>query len=51
LRAFEVFIGNKKYLMGDKICNEDASIFGMMATLANHDRGPFNKYFMSRLIF
>ena len=46
LKAFEDFLGNKKYLMGDRICNEDASIFGGIAQVVNHDRGPFNKYIM-----
>jgi hypothetical protein len=49
LDALEIFIGNKKYLMGEKICNEDASIFGLLAQLVNHDSGPINKYFMSKL--
>ena len=47
--ALEIFIGNKKYLMGENICNEDASIFGLLAQLVNHDAGPVNKYFMGKL--
>jgi hypothetical protein len=47
LKAFEDFLGDKKYLMGDKICNEDASMFGGLAQVINHDRGPFNTFVMS----
>lgn len=51
LKAFEDFIGTKKYFMGDKICNEDASMFGGIAQVVNHDRGPFNTYLMSKINF
>ena len=44
LNALEQFLGNKKFLMGDQVCNEDASIFGMVATVIDHDRGPFNQH-------
>ena len=47
--ALENFIDNKKYLMGEKICNEDASVFGLLAQAINHDSGPINKYLMSKL--
>ena len=47
LKAFEDFLGNKKYLMGERICNEDASMFGGLAQVINHDRGPFNNFVMS----
>ena len=47
-QAFENFLGNKKYLMGDTICNEDASMFGLLAQVINHDRGPLNKFFLGK---
>lgn len=46
MKAVEDFIGNKKFLMGDRICNEDASLFGMLCQVIYHDKGPFNKYVM-----
>jgi hypothetical protein len=48
-RAIEVFLGGKKFLMGDKPCNEDASIFGIIVQAINHDRGPINRFIMSKL--
>ena len=47
-QAIENFLGNKKYLMGDAICNEDASVFGLLAQAINHDRGPINKFFLGK---
>jgi hypothetical protein len=47
LQALEDFVNGKKYLMGDKVCNEDASVFGGLAQVVNHDRGPLNEYLMS----
>jgi glutathione S-transferase len=46
MEAFEIFMadGKKKFLMADKPCNEDASMFALLAQVVNHDRGPFNKY-------
>lgn len=49
LNAFEAFIGGKKFLMGERVCNEDASIFGVLAQLINHDRGPLNQHLMSKV--
>ena len=49
--ALETFMGGKKFLMGDRVCNEDASLFGMVAQLVNHDRGPFNQHFISESLF
>ncbi len=40
-------MAGKKFLMGDRVCNEDASIFGLMAQVINHDRGIFNKFVMN----
>ena len=37
--------------MGDRICNEDASMFGGLAQVVNHDRGPFNTFLMSKINF
>jgi hypothetical protein len=48
LKAFESFLEGKKFLMGEKICNEDASIFSLMTTLINHDRTSLNKYVMGK---
>jgi hypothetical protein len=33
LRSLNEFIGGKKYLMGEKVCNEDASIFGNLVQI------------------
>jgi hypothetical protein len=49
-RAIEVFLGSKKFLMGDKPCNEDASMFGMIAQAINHDRGPINRFVMGNFL-
>lgn len=51
MRAIETFLGDKKFLFGDQVCNEDASLFGMMAQIVNHDRGPGHKFFMSIHLF
>lgn len=48
--AFENFIGTKKYLMGDRVCNEDASLFGLLAQLVNHDKSQINKFFISKIL-
>ena len=44
LNALNDFIGNKKFLLGDKACDADASIFGMMSQIICHDRGFLNKH-------
>ena len=46
--ALNTFLGNKKFLMGDKVCNEDPGVFAMVAQVINHDRGPMNEYCMSK---
>ena len=48
MEAIETLLGGKKFLMGDQICNEDASIFATIAQVINHDRGPFNDYYKSK---
>jgi len=50
LKAIETFIGSKKFLMGEQVCNEDASLFGMLCQVVFHDRGPFNTYVSSIFI-
>ena len=36
--------------MGENICNEDASLFGILTTIIYHDRSSLNKYVMGKLI-
>ncbi len=43
-KAIEQFLSGKKFLMGDKVCNEDASLFGILCQCVYHDRGPLNEY-------
>jgi glutathione S-transferase len=51
LKALEDFVGNKRYLLGDKPCNEDASVFAFMATILYLDKGPLNEFLSSKLAF
>jgi glutathione S-transferase len=44
LDAINSFIGNKKYLLGDKVCDADAALFGMLAQTYFHDRGSSYDY-------
>ena len=47
LKALDSFIGNKTFLMGDKPCNEDASIFGNISQGVYNAKGPLNDFIMS----
>lgn len=47
LKSINDFIGNKKFLMGDKPCNTDAAVFGMVAQFIYHDNGDLNKFVTS----
>jgi hypothetical protein len=49
MQAINTFIGNKKFLMGDKPCNEDASMFGILCQSKFNDRGRLNEYLKSYL--
>ena len=49
MQAINTFIGNKKFLMGDKPCNEDASMFGCLCQGKFNDRGRLNEYLNSYL--
>jgi len=44
LKALNDYLQGKKYLAGDKPCNEDASVFGIVAQLVFADRGSMNKF-------
>jgi hypothetical protein len=48
LKAINDYIGSKKFLFGDKPCNEDASIFGMICQIVHHDKGPLNEFITSK---
>lgn len=47
LKALNIFIGNKKFLMGDNSCNEDASLFGILAQSVYNGKGRLHDYVMS----
>lgn len=38
------FLAGKKYLIGDKPCNEDASVFGQVAQIIYTNNGILNKF-------
>ena len=44
LKAINDYIGNKKFLFGDQVCDVDASLFGMICQFVYHDKGPMNAY-------
>ena len=48
LKSIEKFIDGKKYIMAEKVCNEDASLFGVICQCIYHDRGPLNQYVNSQ---
>ncbi|XP_056017176.1 failed axon connections homolog [Ostrea edulis] len=39
LKALSKFIGSKKFLLGDRVCQADAAVFGMLAQLYWHGFG------------
>lgn len=47
LRAFETFLGNKKYLFGEQPCVEDATLFSFTCMIIHLDKGPFNQFINS----
>ena len=47
LKSFNDIIGTNKFLFGDEVCDVDAALFGMLAQIMYHDRGPLNEYLMS----
>lgn len=51
MKAINDFIGEKKFLMGEKVCNEDASLFGGLCQIMYHDKGPLNEFLMSKIVF
>lgn len=48
LEAFEAFMTGKKFLMGDKVCNEDAAVFGQLCQGMYHTRGPIHDYLVGK---
>lgn len=49
LKALNDFLEDKKFLIGDRPCNEDASVFGIFAQFVYSENGTLNKYIMSNL--
>ena len=47
LKALNDFLEDKKYLLGDRPCNEDASLFGIFAQFIYAYNGTLNKYILS----
>jgi hypothetical protein len=50
LKSIETFLNGKKFLMGEKVCNEDASIFGVLCQVVFHDSGPLYCFTMSMML-
>ena len=44
LDAINNFIGDKKYLLGDKVCDTDATLFGLLCQIWCHDRKTLNTH-------
>ena len=49
LKAIDDLIGDNKFLFGDEPCETDACVFGSLAQVLYHDRGPFNEFATSLL--
>lgn len=47
LKSINDFLDGKKFLLGDKPCNEDAALFGMLCQLVYHETGPMNQFIKS----
>jgi len=47
LKSLNTFIGNKRFLLGDQCCNEDASLFGMICQYVYHETGPLHHFIMN----
>lgn len=48
LKAINDFIGEKRYFMGDKLSNIDATLFGYLTQLINHSDGKLSNYVKSK---
>jgi len=44
LKSLDVFLRGKRFLLGDKPCNEDAAVFGIVAQFVYTDSGTLNKF-------
>ena len=44
LKAIDTIIGENKFIFGDEACETDAAVFGIIAQIIFHDRGPLNKF-------
>jgi hypothetical protein len=50
LKALEDFLGAKRFLFGDRPCNEDAMLFSFISQIVNLDQGPLNAYLTREII-
>ena len=48
LDSINSFIGDKMFLLGEQVCDADASLFGVLCELRGHNRGPLNQYLNSK---
>lgn len=51
LKSINDIIDTNKFLLGDKPCDVDASVFGMMCQFMYHVFGPLNDYIKSNCCF
>lgn len=51
MKALNEFLAGKKYLLGDKPCNEDSSVFGIVAQMIFTECGTINKFITSNSLF
>lgn len=51
LKSLNDFLEGKKFLIGDKPCNEDASVFGAVAQTVYTETGTLNQFIMSEMQF
>ena len=49
LNAINDLIGNNKFLFSDKVCDADASLFGMLCQYLFHCGGPLNEHIKSKI--
>ena len=47
LKALNSFIGAKKFMFGEKVCDTDAAVFGSLVELYYTDKGVFHQYIKS----
>jgi hypothetical protein len=50
LKSINDFIGDKNYLMGDRICTSDASIFAYVTQIISHENGKLHNYLISEFL-